>query len=139
MPSNYCADLKEGSFFIWNRDGTVCRVTHFRDQGLDVHYEYVYCPKGEHRVGSRGYTTMPQDVTKLPDDWEPPTRSTSKRGLEKRRMIHHLQRKIAERNQATELIDESTPRGLAELAIDREAVRIMQCMIDDLRANKHRG
>lgn len=53
---NWLPNIKVGDKFRWLHDGEVCQVTWLDD--IDVGFVRV---SGE-RVGSHGYTTLPQDI-----------------------------------------------------------------------------
>ena len=55
---SWIPDAKVGDRFRWVGDGTICRITAFRDNDIQINFVYETGP----RQGSRGYTLLPQDI-----------------------------------------------------------------------------
>lgn len=53
---NWLVGAEVGDVFRWLRDGTMCRITEFRDD--EVRFVYV----NGRLTGRWGYTLLPQDV-----------------------------------------------------------------------------
>ena len=55
---NWLLDPKIGDRFRWGHDGSICRITAVKDNGVQLDFVYETGPQ----KWRRGYTLQPQDI-----------------------------------------------------------------------------